>query len=144
MDGEGFSLYSTGGAVTNALAAGKDKILIGDMYSNSDGQINVLLDTADSLFEGAALIGTAGGEINFTMSDLSLWRMLGDSSVTALAVSSGAIVDMTQYDDYQQLEISELSGSGGEFIMKRIWPVKLTAISCMLRMRRPVQVSLCR
>lgn len=25
---------------------------------------------------------------------------------------------MTQYDDYQQLEISELSGSGGEFIMK--------------------------
>ena len=73
VDGEGFSLYSTGGAVTNALAAGKDKILIGDMYSNSDGQINVLLDTADSLFEGAALIGTAGGEINFTMSDLSLW-----------------------------------------------------------------------
>ena len=118
VDGEGFSLYSTGGAVTNVLAAGKDKILIGDMYSNSDGQINVLLDTADSLFEGAALIGTAGGEINFTMSDLSLWRMLGDSSVTALAVSSGAIVDMTQYDDYQQLEISELSGSGGEFIMK--------------------------
>ena len=118
VDGEGFSLYSTGGAVINALASGKDKILIGDMYSNSDGKINVLLDTEDSLFEGAALIGTAGGEINFTMSDRSLWKMLGDSSVTTLAANDGAVVDMTRHDDYQQLEIGKLNGSGGEFFMK--------------------------
>ncbi|WP_455653480.1 autotransporter family protein [Phascolarctobacterium sp.] len=118
VDGTDFSLYSTDGATVNAVAAGKDKVIIGDMYSNSGAKINAVLDTAGSLFEGAALIGTAGGDINFTMSNDALWKMTDDSSVTKLALSGGAVVDMSQHDAYQQLDVVELSGSGGEFIMK--------------------------
>jgi outer membrane autotransporter protein len=118
VDGTDFSLYSTDGATVNAVAAGKDKVIIGDMYSNSGAKINAVLDTAGSLFEGAALIGAAGGDINFTMSNDALWKMTDDSSVTKLALSGGAVVDMSQHDAYQQLDVAELSGSGGEFIMK--------------------------
>ena len=118
VDGTDFSLYSTDGATVNAVAAGKDKVIIGDMYSNSGAKINAVLDTAGSLFEGAALIGAAGGDINFTMSSGALWKMTDDSSVTKLALSGGAIIDMSQHDAYQQLDVAELSGSGGEFIMK--------------------------
>ena len=118
VDGTDFSLYSTDGATVNAVAAGKDKVIIGDMYSNSGAKINAVLDTAGSLFEGAALIGAAGGDINFTMSNDALWKMTDDSSVTKLGLSGGAVVDMSQHDTYQQLDVAELSGSGGEFIMK--------------------------
>ncbi|MCC8158053.1 MAG: autotransporter outer membrane beta-barrel domain-containing protein [Phascolarctobacterium sp.] len=118
VDGTDFSLYSTDGATVNAVAAGKDKVIIGDMYSNSGAKINAVLDTAGSLFEGAALIGAAGGDINFTMSNDALWKMTGDSSVTKLTLIGGAVVDMSQHDTYQQLDVAELSGSGGEFIMK--------------------------
>ena len=118
VDGTDFSLYSTDGATVNAVAAGKDKVIIGDMYSNSGAKINAVLDTAGSLFEGAALIGSAGGDINFTMTNDALWKMTDDSSVTKLALSGGAVVDMSQHDAYQQLDVAELSGSGGEFIMK--------------------------
>ena len=116
--GTHFSLYSTDRAVTNLEAAGKDKVIIGDMYSNSGAKINAVLDTARSLFEGAAVIGAAGGDINFTMSNEALWKMTGDSSVTKLDLSGGAVVDMSQHGVYQQLDVAELSGSGGEFIMK--------------------------
>ena len=118
VDGTDFSLYSTDGATVNAVAAGKDKVIIGDMYSNSGAKINALLDTAGSLFEGAAVIGSAGGDINFTMTNDALWKMTDDSSVTKLTLSGGAVVDMSQHDTYQQLDVAELSGSGGEFIMK--------------------------
>ncbi|WP_307746192.1 autotransporter outer membrane beta-barrel domain-containing protein [uncultured Phascolarctobacterium sp.] len=118
VDGTDFSLYSTDGATVNAVAGGKDKVIIGDMYSNSGAKINAVLDTAGSLFEGAALIGSAGGDINFTMTNDALWKMTDDSSVTKLALSGGAVVDMSQHDAYQQLDVAELSGRGGEFIMK--------------------------
>ncbi len=118
VDGTDFSLYSTDGATVNAVAAGKDKVIIGDMYSNSGAKINALLDTAGSLFEGAAVIGAAGGDINFTMTNNALWKMTDDSSVTKLTLSGGGVVDMSQHDTYQQLDVAALNGSGGEFIMK--------------------------
>ncbi len=121
ISGENYSLYSSDTDALINLSATGTKIIGGDMYSEATGTIDVVMDTEDSIFNGASIIATAGGLDGVTdiaMSNGALWNMTGDSSVTNLTVNSGAVVNMTANTDYQTLTVDNFNGNNGIFLMK--------------------------
>lgn len=130
--GEQYYLYSKEGGFIN-LTAGGTKIISGDMLAYGAGVIDVVMDTGDSLFTGAAVeLPYKSGdddydadynahhksEIDISMSNGARWDMTGDSKVTNFKLNSGAVVNMTANPKYQTLTVDNFSGNDGIFYMK--------------------------
>ena len=98
ITGNLYSLESEGDGSTIDLSAG-GKVITGNMLSADGGNINVEMDTGDSLFTGASIVQDADSETDISMSNGG-WNMTGDSTVTNFAMNSGAVVNMTANTDY--------------------------------------------
>lgn len=118
ITGNLYSLESEGDGSKIDLSAGGTKVITGDMLSADGGNINVEMDTGDSLFTGASIVQDADSETDISMSNGALWNMTGDSTVTNFAMNSGAVVNMTANTDYQTLTVDNFSGNDGILLMK--------------------------
>lgn len=118
ITGNLYSLESEGDGSKIDLSAGGTKVITGNMLSADGGNINVEMDTGDSLFTGASIVQGADSETDISMSNGGLWNMTGDSTVTNFAMNSGAVVNMTANTDYQTLTVDNFSGNDGILLMK--------------------------
>ena len=93
------------------------KLVTGNLYTESGGTIKLSMGTGDSVLTGKSEV--IGGTTNIEMSNGSLWNMTDSSEVTKLDLNSGAKVDMTYNPKgYHTLTIDNFTGNGGEFHMK--------------------------
>ena len=117
VEGSDYALYNAGAGMIDAVAAGRQKVLYGDVYSEDSSITNLLLDTADSLFYGAAGVDS-GGEVNISLTDSAAWQMQGDSEVNRINLANNGRIDLTQYADYQALQAADYAGNNGSIIFK--------------------------
>lgn len=97
------------------------KCILGDLYAEDSGVINLELGTGDSLFQGASKV--EGGTTNLSLSNGALWNMMDSSTVTRLDLNSGATVDMNHENryypnPYRTLKVDHFSGHDGVFVLK--------------------------
>ena len=94
-----------------------DSSIAGDLYADTEGKIDLVMDGSDILFQGLAdNTGTAGkGIINIDMANDSVWEMTGSSSVNNVNLNSGGLIDMSAGKDFQVLTTENLTGTGGIF-----------------------------
>lgn len=128
ISGGQYSLYSVDVDGFINLTAEGTKIISGDMLAAYEATIDVVMDTEDSLFTGAAVAekdiidegygDVYTGKIDISMSKGARWNMTGDSSVTHLTLDSGAMVNMAANPAYQQLSADTFRGSNGIFYLK--------------------------
>ncbi|WP_455655344.1 autotransporter outer membrane beta-barrel domain-containing protein [Phascolarctobacterium sp.] len=117
VEGSDYALYNANSGTIDAVAVGKQKVLYGDVYSESSAVTELLFDTADSLFYGAAGVNS-GGEVNISLTDNAVWQMQGDSEVTRLNLADNGRIDLTQYADYQTLQTTAYTGNNGSISFK--------------------------
>jgi outer membrane autotransporter protein len=89
----------------------------GGLWAETDGIINVNLNGEASYLTGYTWLGNDyDGFVNLGLSSNALWNNTEDSAVSDLKLNS-SIVDMSYKKDHQLIEIDNLSGSNGTFIM---------------------------
>lgn len=69
ITGNLYSLESEGDGSTIDLSAGGTKVITGNMLSADGGNINVEMDTGDSLFTGVSIVQDADSETDISMSN---------------------------------------------------------------------------
>ena len=117
LEGSDYAIYNIGNGTVDVKVEGKQKIIWGDVYSASNSVTNLLLDTADSLFLGAAGLDNTG-ETNLQLANGAQWQMQGNSAISELKLSNSGVVDMTQYSSYQNVTAADYIGNEGVFVMK--------------------------
>lgn len=89
----------------------------GNLWAESSGIINVNLNGKSSYLTGYTWLGNSyDGFVNLGLSSNALWNNTEDSAVSDFKLNSG-IVDMSYAENHQLIEIKNLSGNNGTFIM---------------------------
>ncbi|MCD7874820.1 MAG: hypothetical protein LUH17_07680, partial [Acidaminococcaceae bacterium] len=122
-----YSLYATTNSddgkqstINVNQSGGSDVVIIGDVLADNNAVINMKLDTADSYFSGVATAvcgGSGDGIVDLQLANQARWDMKADSTVSALQVADGGVVDMSAAAGYQKLTTGTFTGNGGILIM---------------------------
>lgn len=89
----------------------------GGLWAETDGIINVNLNGKASYLTGYTWLGDSyNGFVNLGLSNNALWNNTEDSAISKFKLNSG-IVDMSYKEEHQLIEIKNLSGNNGTFIM---------------------------
>ncbi|MEE0138044.1 autotransporter outer membrane beta-barrel domain-containing protein [Fusobacterium ulcerans] len=89
----------------------------GGLWAETAGIINVNLNGEASYLTGYTWLGDGyNGFVNLGLSNNALWNNTEDSAVSNFKLNGG-IVDMSYEKDHQLIEIGNLSGNNGTFIM---------------------------
>ena len=122
-----YSLYATTNSddgkqstINVNQSGGSDVVIIGDVLADNNAVINMKLDTADSYFSGVATAvggGSGDGIVDLQLANQARWDMKSDSTVSALQVADGGVVDMSAAAGYQKLTTGTFTGNGGILIM---------------------------
>lgn len=89
----------------------------GGLWAEAAGIINVNLNGEASYLTGYTWLGDSyNGFVNLGLSNNALWNNTEDSAVSNFKLNSG-IVDMSYKEEHQLIEIKNLSGNNGTFIM---------------------------
>lgn len=89
----------------------------GGLWAETAGIINVNLNGEASYLTGYTWLGDDyNGFVNLGLSNNALWNNTEDSAVSNFKLNGG-IVDMSYEKDHQLIEIDNLSGNNGTFIM---------------------------
>lgn len=105
-------------SINQGSAAGlNDVVILGDIKANSNGVVDVTLNTSDSVFSGSSNL-SGNGAVNLAVRDGAAWRVSGDSAVTSLQAADGGRIDMTaDAGAFSTLTVGKLTGSGSSFIV---------------------------
>lgn len=109
---------TTGGKISiNKNNATYSNTIKGSLWAESSGIINVNLNGKSSYLTGHTWLGNSyDGFVNLGLSSNALWNNTDDSAVSDFKLNSG-IIDMSYAKNHQFIEIKNLSGNNGIFVM---------------------------
>lgn len=89
----------------------------GNLWAETDGIINVNLNGKSSYLTGYTWLGNSyDGFVNLGLSSNALWNNTENSAVSDFKLNNG-LVDMSYIENHQLIEIKNLSGNNGIFVM---------------------------